>query len=70
GRRRDEVGIELDHFITDAVAQGSPVVVVVHGRGQGIIKSEVDSWLRRDKRVEGFKPDPKNPGQMVVRLRG
>ncbi|HIE05406.1 MAG TPA: hypothetical protein EYP58_01255 [bacterium (Candidatus Stahlbacteria)] len=70
GRRRDEVAYLLDRFIGDALAQGDLVLRIIHGRGQGIVKQEVDSFLRKDKRVKEFGVDPLNPGQMQVRLYG
>lgn len=70
GKQRDEVAYLVDQFIGDAISKGVRTIKIIHGKGKGIVKQEVDSFLRRDKRVEDFRIDPDNLGQIIVRLHG
>jgi len=70
GRNRDEVSHLIDRFLTDAVNRGKKTVVIIHGLSGGVVKTETDTFLRRDRRVKGFWLDPQNPGQTVVRIYG
>ncbi|MFH1069572.1 MAG: Smr/MutS family protein [Candidatus Glassbacteria bacterium] len=55
GLRVDEVGLELDRFITSAVLEGLKEVLVVHGKGTGALRQKVAEMLAGDRRVQSFR---------------
>ncbi len=62
GMRVDEIGQELDRFLTGADMSGLTQVLVVHGKGTGALRAKVSELLAVDKRVESFHPGAWNEG--------
>ncbi len=62
GMRADEIGQELDRFLSGAVMSGLTQVLVVHGKGTGALRAKVAELLTEDKRVESFHPGAWNEG--------
>ncbi len=58
----------VHEFLTDQVKLKKRYVVIIHGKGSGILKNEVHKILRQDKRVLAFHLDPGNLGQTLVEL--
>jgi DNA mismatch repair protein MutS2 len=52
----DEAVTELESFIYEAYCAGTPAVLVVHGKGTGMLRSTVRSWLRDQRLVRSFRP--------------
>ena len=44
------------------------MIIVVHGKGEGILKAEIHNLLKRDKRVKCFYLDTFNVGQTIIEL--
>lgn len=71
GIRADEVGLELDRFISGAVLEGLTEVVVLHGKGTGVLRARVTQLLSDDRRVESYRAgewSEGGTGVTVVRL--
>jgi len=62
GLRADEIGRELDRFLTSAVLSGLTRVLVVHGKGTGALRSKVAELLAADERVDSFRLGAWNEG--------
>lgn len=62
GMRADEIGQDLDRFLSGAVMSGLTQVLVVHGKGTGALRAKVAELLAEDKRVESFHPGAWNEG--------
>ncbi|WP_293179851.1 Smr/MutS family protein [Oceanithermus sp.] len=63
----------VDDFLAEAVATGNTPVRILHGKGTGVLRREIQNFLRRDKRVERFHdamPNEGGHGVTVVHLRG
>ena len=45
----------LDKYIDDAVLAGLAEIRIVHGKGTGVLRNAVSSYLRRDPRVKSFR---------------
>lgn len=45
----------LDKYIDDAVIAGLPEIRIVHGKGTGVLRNAVSSYLRRDSRIKSFR---------------
>ncbi len=44
----------VNDFLSEAQATGNSPVRILHGKGTGVLRREIQSFLRRDKRVERF----------------
>ena len=51
GMTSDEAVMDLDKFINDAVLAGLKTLVIIHGKGTGVLRSAVTDRLRRLKKV-------------------
>ena len=68
GFDREFAIIKVKEFISDSLKMGKFNIVIIHGRGSGILKRSVNQYLRTDKRVKEFKIDNFNDGETIVRL--
>ncbi|MEE0945466.1 MAG: endonuclease MutS2 [Acutalibacteraceae bacterium] len=55
GMACDEGIMEVDKYIDNAVLSGLETVRIIHGKGTGVLRSAVQSHLRKHKNVEGFR---------------
>ena len=62
GMRAREAMQRVEQYIDDAVAAGLNKVDIIHGKGQGILKNEVHSYLKRRKEVRNFHIAPIHQG--------
>lgn len=73
GMRADEIDHDLERFLGQAVADGFGSVVIVHGKGAGVLRERVSELLSRDRRVRSFRLGAWNEGgsgATVVTLAG
>lgn len=68
GNTRDMIEVLIDDFFKLNLKLGKYKVLIVHGKGEGILKSKCHELLRRDKRVKNFYIDSFNTGCTVVEL--
>ena len=68
GETRDTIYTVLYDFIKDNVKLKNEVVVIVHGKGQGILKEEVHYYLKRMKEVKNYHLHYWNQGATIVEL--
>ena len=61
--------LRLCQFIDNYVRIGEKKIVVVHGKGEGILKQATHEYLRKDKRVISFKTNNYNDGETIIELR-
>lgn len=69
GEDRKTAEILVKQFITDNVKLKNNKVVIIHGIGTGILKKEVHSLLKKDKRVEKFYINFFNIGCTIVEIK-
>jgi len=69
GMDREITRILVNEFIYDHYRMGSPKVVIIHGRGTGILKKTVHEVLKRNKYIESFYLDFFNIGTTVVSIK-
>lgn len=55
GLTAEEATAELDKFIDDAVISGLNNVVVVHGKGTGVLRNAVHNYLKSSRVVKSFR---------------
>lgn len=68
GYSRDMIKCVLNDFINDNIKLGNNKIIIIHGKGEGILKSEIHSLLKKDKRVKCFYLDAFNIGQTIIEL--
>ncbi len=69
GYSRDMIRYVLDSFINDNIKLKNNKIVIIHGKGEGILKDEIHSILKKDKRVEKYYLDSFNTGCTVIELK-
>ncbi len=68
GMDRVYAKIKTEEFINDNIKLKNKKIVIIHGKGMGIVKEEVYKVLKNNKNVEDFKLDAFNIGQTIVNL--
>ena len=61
--------IKTEEFINDSVKLRNKKVVIIHGKGMGIVKSEVHKTLKNNKNVLNYKLDGFNTGITIVDIK-
>ena len=59
----------IDAFLKDCINIKKDKCVIVHGKGQGVLKNATKEYLKHDKRVDKFYIDGFNDGQTIVELK-
>ena len=62
GKNLDEATDLMNKYIDDAFLAGLKTVHIIHGRGEGILRSGLRQELKRNKHVKSFKSAPYNDG--------
>ena len=60
--------IKVDEFINDSIKLKQKYIILIHGKGEGILKKAIHEYLKNDKRIEDYKLDI-NIGQTIVSLK-
>lgn len=68
GNTRDMIGVLINDFINDNIKLKNKTIVIVHGKGEWILKDETHRILSKDKRVLNYYQDMINVGCTVVEL--
>ncbi|MBO4927159.1 MAG: endonuclease MutS2 [Clostridiales bacterium] len=55
GMTVDEAQHALDSYLDDCVISNIPEVRIVHGKGTGALRSAVDQFLKKDKRIRSYR---------------
>lgn len=62
GRNLDDAIYEMNKYLDDAFLAGLKQVRIVHGRGEGILRSGLREELKKNKHVRSFKSAPYDEG--------
>lgn len=68
GYNRDMVKYVVTDFINDNIKLGNKKIVIVHGKGEGVVKDELHFILKNDKRVKRYYLDMFNIGETIIEL--
>ena len=68
GYNRDMVKYVVTDFINDNIKLGNKKIVIVHGKGEGIVKEELHFILKNDKRAKRYYLDMFNIGETIIEL--
>lgn len=59
----------VNNFIDNSIRIQEKKIVVVHGKGQGILKNELHNYLKHDRRVLDYKTNNYNDGETIINLK-
>ena len=67
----DRVGalIKVKEFINDCKKLKKYDIIVIHGKGSGILKSVVHEFLHNNNNVISYKTDNQNDGMTIIKLK-
>lgn len=68
GYDRDSARMMVNDFIRDNYEMGIDTIIIIHGKGLGILRKEVHEVLRVNKLVLEYKSDNFNDGCTIVRI--
>jgi len=68
GLSRDMVKCVVDEFINDNIKLKNDKIVVIHGKGRGILLNELHFLLKNDKRIKKYYLDGFNTGCTIIEL--
>lgn len=68
GLDRDTARVKVLEFIHDNKIMKNEIICIVHGIGDGIVKDEVHSTLKRNKDVIDYKLFYNNSGCTIVKI--
>ena len=68
GYNRDMMKYVLDSFINDNIKLNNKKIIIIHGKGEGILKDEIHLLLKKDKRVKRYYLDSFNIGETIIEL--
>ena len=59
----------IDSFIKECLHQKKYSLIIIHGKGKGILKKATHDYLKKDPRIENYYLDNINDGQTIVELK-
>ena len=67
----DRIGaiVKTKEFINDNIKLKNKLIIVIHGIGKGILKTEIHKYLKTDKNVLNYKLDIFNKGITIIELK-
>lgn len=68
GETTDTVVFTLNDFINDNYRMKEEYIVVIHGKGTGVLKNKVHEILKTNKFVDSYELDVSNMGQTIIKL--
>ncbi|MQA90976.1 MAG: endonuclease MutS2 [Gemmatimonas sp.] len=68
GLRVDELGLRLGRGLDNALMAGLPSFRIIHGKGTGALRAEVQEILRGDPRIASFRPGGRLEGDTGVTI--
>ena len=69
GETYDSVSLILSQFIDDNYKLGNKYIRIVHGKGEGILKSRIHELLKINKKVEDYYLNNWNIGETIIVLK-
>ena len=68
GETRFTMIAPLDSFINDNLKLKNRNIVIIHGKGEGVLKRETHEYLKKDKRIKSFYQGMYNEGCTICEL--
>ncbi len=58
----------INSFINDNIKLKNNKIIIIHGKGTGVLKKTTHEILKKDKRIKKFYIDGMNDGQTIIEL--
>lgn len=58
----------INSFIKDNIKLKNKKIIIIHGKGQGILKKTTHELLKKNKKVNKYYIDGLNDGETIVEL--
>ena len=68
GNRAEDALEELEKFLDEAILAGLPSVRIVHGKGEGILRTMTRQVLQRNKHVNSYREGEPGEGGAGVTI--
>ena len=68
GEDRVGASVKVISFVNDNYKLRNKLLLIIHGKGLGILKNEVFNTLKHNKHVKAYKLDIFNDGTTIVEL--
>ncbi len=68
GETRDTIYTVLKEFVSDNIKLKNSTIIIVHGKGTGILKQEIHYYLKTMKEVKNYHLYYWNQGVTVIEL--
>ncbi len=68
GETRNTIYPVIKEFVNDNLKLKNEIIIIVHGKGTGILRSEIHYYLKKMKEVKSYHLDYWNQGLTVVEL--
>lgn len=59
----------INQFIQDNLKLKNQKIIIIHGKGKGILKKKTHELLKRNKNVSKYYIDGMNDGQTIIELK-
>ena len=69
GETTDTAVFVVNDFINDNLKMKNEYIVIIHGKGTGVLRKKVHEILKDNKMVEKYELDVMNLGQTIVKLK-
>lgn len=69
GYDRECARVSMNDFILENYLLGNETVIIIHGKGMGIIRKTIHEELGKNKYVLEYKVDNFNDGVTIVKLK-
>lgn len=68
GETYDSVSLILSQFVDDNYKLGNKYIRIIHGKGEGILKSRIHELLKTNKKVSSYYLNNWNIGETIIVL--
>ena len=58
----------INNFINDNIKLKNPKIIIVHGKGTGVLKHTTHELLAKNKSIKKYYIDGLNDGQTIIEL--
>lgn len=69
GLDRDYASICVKDFIRDQYTIGNTTILIVHGKGSGILRKRIHDDLKKNKYIQKYELNMFNSGETIVTLK-
>jgi DNA mismatch repair protein MutS2 len=69
GYDRETARVAINDFIRDNIKMKNDKIIIVHGKGTGVLRKTTHETLSKNKNVEEFQIDFFNEGSTIVRVK-